>query len=233
MHAHCYYSTCLFFSACVHLEWCPPLTAFCSCNIELETEGWETEVSWSHRRLAVSAFGTSVGRHTLMVSGTKRGKMGAERIPQTAKLHASEIGMELNYCRPLTEWGRWEHRVVQAVDRQLLVLISPPFKMDLQTVRAVTVRLKCHLASRLYHSWQPTTMSLSRSHLCLVVWDPCTLTNVNERARVHLYVCLYCTHLDFSFFMFVKLQFFTPHFRPVQWSRAARWACAEPELRSD
>lgn len=32
------------------------------------------------------------------------------------------------------------------------------------------------LASRLCHSWQPTTMSLSRSHLCLVVWDSCTVT---------------------------------------------------------
>lgn len=51
------------------------------------------------------------------------------------------------------------------------------------------------LASRRYHSWQPTSMSLSRSHLCLVVWDSCTVTAayacMSEWACVHLCVCVW------------------------------------------
>lgn len=65
-------------TACVHLERAPPLTASCSCSIELETESWKTEVSWFYRRLAVSAFGASLERQTLMVSGTGTGRTDTE-----------------------------------------------------------------------------------------------------------------------------------------------------------
>lgn len=59
-----------------------PLTDFCSFNIELETQSWETGVSWSHHRLVSSVYGASLDRSTLMVNGTDRGRTEAERVTQ-------------------------------------------------------------------------------------------------------------------------------------------------------
>lgn len=84
---------CLFSSACVHLEWCPLWTASCSCSIGQVTESWKTEASWSHRRLAVSAFGASLDRHKLMVSGRGRGRMDAGSIIQNKWIKNKKTGI--------------------------------------------------------------------------------------------------------------------------------------------
>ena len=69
--------------------------------------------------------------------------------------------------------------------------------MDLHTARAVTdwtVELDIVAGC---HSWQAANMSLSRSHLCLVVWDSCTVTAAYVYERAWVYVCVWVIQCAF------------------------------------
>lgn len=188
---------CLFLSsACVHTERCLLWTASCSCSIGPATESWETEASWCHRRLAASASGASPDRHTLTVRRTERERHDGRRERSLRRTARSSKETCISN-RSLTVWGEVDAPNCTSCWQAAVSFNDPPVRWIYKQPELWQLGWTVDLASRLYHSWQPTTMSLSRSHLCLVVWDSCTVTAayVYERAWVwallHLCVCVY------------------------------------------
>lgn len=66
-----------------------PSTAFCSCSIELETEGWEMVACWCHPKPAVSASGASQDTHTPTVS--RRDGRGCSRRARGGRTRLTDM----------------------------------------------------------------------------------------------------------------------------------------------